>query len=627
MQYQKYLMWRVVWFLLAVLLLPLPAAAAPSSPVPLESWVYPALDKLSGLGLIDSSLQGIRPYSRLEAARQTAEARDRIVARAFPPVAGELLRRLEGEFCEELTFQRVMPPSDFNLTAGPDKVQVPDGTLYIPYALTNTGKNAGSFNLAAADARTGPVAFATEIYADTDRDGRPDSLVPIADSVTVAPGETFPFVVAVPPPAAGDRFSTETVNVTAIGVPPGQSLLQLKLLRELRIAYLYQEGLPSVIANNDARQFALNYNNYGIDYKEQNNGQATFDTEARLGSLFLLNWRPLIETQEETGASLHTLHGGASLGLGPLELSVGRQSLWWGQGRHGALVLTNNAKPLDLVRLTNPSPVLLPWIFKYLGPFRFDTFLSRLEDDRIVPEPYFGGLRINIKPAPWFELGAARTVFFGGEGRPGLGFDDYLTIFGGENLSGEGDTSNSVGAIDFRLKFPVLWGAEFYGELGGEDEADLLGFLPFPSKKALIAGLYLPRIEPSGRLSMRLEYADFNYEDNGPVWYRHGIYPYTYEGKILGHHAGGDSVDYFAEIQAYLPGNIALSAGFDYEKRGESLPVQEEHSQPALEVEWQATPHLQFHARYAYDRVENFGFVQGDDRTFHFASAGVSASW
>jgi len=37
--------------------------------VPLDSWVYGALDRLEGYGLIDSALSGTKPYSRLEVAR------------------------------------------------------------------------------------------------------------------------------------------------------------------------------------------------------------------------------------------------------------------------------------------------------------------------------------------------------------------------------------------------------------------------------------------------------------------------------------------------------------------------------------------------------------------------------
>jgi hypothetical protein len=41
---------------------------------PLDSWVYGALDRLEGYGLIDSALSGTKPYSRLEVARLLGEA-------------------------------------------------------------------------------------------------------------------------------------------------------------------------------------------------------------------------------------------------------------------------------------------------------------------------------------------------------------------------------------------------------------------------------------------------------------------------------------------------------------------------------------------------------------------------
>ena len=42
--------------------------------VPLDSWVYPALDRLAGFGLIDSGFAGMRPWTRRECARLLSEA-------------------------------------------------------------------------------------------------------------------------------------------------------------------------------------------------------------------------------------------------------------------------------------------------------------------------------------------------------------------------------------------------------------------------------------------------------------------------------------------------------------------------------------------------------------------------
>jgi hypothetical protein len=500
-----------------------PAPAAPvSASVPLDSWVYPALDKLAGLGLIDSALQGSRPYTRLEAARQVDEARKQLDRESHPDVAAKILTRLEREFAAE-----------------------------------QAGGAAGGY---------------------------------------------------------------------------------LKPLRDFRLDYLYQNGEAAVIAPGPpgapaqiaSRQFPLNTNNFGIDYAEHHNGQASFESEARLGRSLLFSVRPLALLRQDDGADLRLLEGRAALGLGPVEFSVGRQSLWWGQGRHGSLVLTDNAKPLDMLRVNNPTPVLLPWIFKHLGPFRFDLFLSRLESDRVVPEPYFSGLRINIKPAPWLELGGSRAVMFGGEGRPRVGFDDFLTIVGGNNLVGDEDTSNSVAALDVRIRVPALGGAELYGEWGGEDEADLLGFIPFIANKALLVGVYLPRLEASGRLGLRLEHADLSLIDNNsPVWYRHGIYRsgYTYEGKILGHHAGGAAKDTFGELEILLPREVTVALFFDYEKRGYDQPVRETHRQPGIRLAWFMYDHLRLDLLYQLDSVSNFQFVAGNDQKLHFARAGMTFVW
>lgn len=469
-----------LFFLILVGILVCPQASLaglPSANIPLDSWLYPALDKLAGLGLIDSALQGSRPYTRMEAARQTLEASRNSERRATLPVARELIRRLNMELHQQLV--------ELGALQG-----IPATTYFKPLV---------DWQLS---------------YINKDGD----------DSTYAVQGPQIP----------GGRI--------------------------------------------DARQYALNYNNFGIEYEDGHNAQLVFETEARLGTWLFMNLRPLLLYHDtpQTGDDSSTfklLEGTVALGLGPLEFSVGRQSLWWGQGRHGSLVLTNNVKPLDMLRLTNPNPALLPWIFEALGPFRFDLFVSRLEEDRVVPEPYFGGLRVELKPFPWLSLAGSRTVMFGGEGRPNVGFSDFMTILGGQNLSGNDDTSNSIAAIDARIKIPAVWGLELYGELGGEDEAG--GFI---ANTAYLGGIYLPQVEPSGRASLRFEYADLSQIDsNSPVWYRHGIYQsgYTYKNQIMGHHAGGGAKDYFAELVILLPQDLSLKIDYNHEKRGTDQPVEE----------------------------------------------------
>jgi hypothetical protein len=47
--------------------------------VPLDSWIYPALDRLSALGYMHSGFADMRPWTRMECARQIEEAADQIM--------------------------------------------------------------------------------------------------------------------------------------------------------------------------------------------------------------------------------------------------------------------------------------------------------------------------------------------------------------------------------------------------------------------------------------------------------------------------------------------------------------------------------------------------------------------
>jgi membrane-associated phospholipid phosphatase len=66
--------------------------------VPLDSWVYPALDRLAGLGLVDSGFAGMRPWTRRECMRQVSEAGEKLGDAGDDTEAGRLVEALEREF-------------------------------------------------------------------------------------------------------------------------------------------------------------------------------------------------------------------------------------------------------------------------------------------------------------------------------------------------------------------------------------------------------------------------------------------------------------------------------------------------------------------------------------------------
>jgi hypothetical protein len=68
--------------------------------VPLDGWIYPALDRLIGMGMIDSGFSGVRPWTRSECARMLGEASDKI--NDGTPEAQRIFGLLETEFKEDL---------------------------------------------------------------------------------------------------------------------------------------------------------------------------------------------------------------------------------------------------------------------------------------------------------------------------------------------------------------------------------------------------------------------------------------------------------------------------------------------------------------------------------------------
>ena len=70
--------------------------------VPLDSWIYPALERLIAEGYIKDAIVGMRPWTRTECARLTDEAQEQTnSSAALPPEMGRLIDRLVQEFARD----------------------------------------------------------------------------------------------------------------------------------------------------------------------------------------------------------------------------------------------------------------------------------------------------------------------------------------------------------------------------------------------------------------------------------------------------------------------------------------------------------------------------------------------
>jgi hypothetical protein len=70
--------------------------------VPLDSWVYPAVDRLAALGFVNTSISGLKPWTRIECARLAEEAGEALQRNeASNEDAAQLQARLQQEFAYE----------------------------------------------------------------------------------------------------------------------------------------------------------------------------------------------------------------------------------------------------------------------------------------------------------------------------------------------------------------------------------------------------------------------------------------------------------------------------------------------------------------------------------------------
>ena len=70
--------------------------------VPLDSWVYPAMERLAALGYVKSDIRGMRPWTRLECARLLGEAAEHAPETDGAREVQDLYQSLSREFANEL---------------------------------------------------------------------------------------------------------------------------------------------------------------------------------------------------------------------------------------------------------------------------------------------------------------------------------------------------------------------------------------------------------------------------------------------------------------------------------------------------------------------------------------------
>jgi hypothetical protein len=238
-----------------------------------------------------------------------------------------------------------------------------------------------------------------------------------------------------------------------------------------------------------------------------------------------------------------------AMSLGNWNISAGYLDRWWGPGWEGSLILSSNARPVPSIGIDRNETQSFTWpVLRWLGPWRFSTFMGQLEDDRDYPETLLFGMRFESRPLASLQIAASRSAQWCGEGRPCdlSTFGDLLTGNDNDQSLAE-QPGNQLAGFDVRWSWPGgRVPLAVYAQAIGEDEA---GFMP-----AKYLGLF--GAETWGEWGSRswrahVEYADTacDFPTSPPEFgcaYTNTIYTsgYRYRGRALGHiiDADGESL-------------------------------------------------------------------------------------
>lgn len=243
--------------------------------------------------------------------------------------------------------------------------------------------------------------------------------------------------------------------------------------------------------------------------------------------------------------------------------SIGRSSIIWGPEQHDALLLSDNAPPLDRIWLGYEHPVL-----------RFDYFITRLDnvvhnDSTLVR--YISAHRLSFRKQGAFELGLSELVLYGGHNRP---IDwRYLNPFVPYYWEqwNRGSDDNIFFGVDFALYWPHR--ARIFGELMIDDFQ--IDFKSEPHQVGYKLGFDV--LEPFGlaRLFTKLSYTRVNttvYGQNQPQNL------YLYYGEPIGYFGGNDQDRILALCRYHVSRTFDTELEFRFTRKGEGRIEQHDRS-------------------------------------------------
>jgi hypothetical protein len=252
-----------------------------------------------------------------------------------------------------------------------------------------------------------------------------------------------------------------------------------------------------------------------------------------------------------------------------LALTVGREYTRWAQADEAGLFFSENAPPLDMIRLASDHPFQIGGVLRRLGVVGGTIQIADLGASAANSHSRLVSYKASIRPTSALELGATFENHFGGAGatNPSL-LDRVIDLIPAIDIFRHHPDSTNVSSdkllgVDGRLRIQALANLTLFVDAALEDfDFHRLGSV-FTEDAAYSAGVSLPS------LGLRSLSARAGVHTTGLRFYEHHLITNGIAARqfILGDDLGHDATGYSASLMwNTLPG-LWLSSTFHHETR------------------------------------------------------------
>ena len=300
-----------------------------------------------------------------------------------------------------------------------------------------------------------------------------------------------------------------------------------------------------------------------------------------------------------------------------LRVQLGRDEIDWGPGYHGALAVSRNMPPTEMIRLSTR-----------FSRFKFTSVHAFLSSS--VGSKYLAAHRLDWMVMPGLYLGGSETVIYGNRDVEPAYLNPLMPYHVAEHHLGDRDNN----ALSVDATVTLIPSTKFYGEFFIDDMTTTQSLTRYFGNKFafLVGGLWMEPFRLAN-LDLRFEYARVE-----PYVYSHwdSINIYTHYDKVIGYWTGPNAETIFLQAGYQLGRDLRIELSAERIRKGEGEA--DTHSRPesgtkktflsgvvehrkllGLKIVDQVRRDIFISFSYTYQDVRNLAHVSGRSSFDHLA--------